>query len=160
LRPFFAVAAAISSSGLRIPELVSQIGVQHAFDFGAARWQVVAFVEHRAGAAQVAERGRDALAVRAVGEHERMAVARQEAAQHRLDAIAAAALQRHAVVFAGGITRDFQQARAQLRGHRPEVAIPRAPVAQHRLPGRERGGERPWRQQIRFAAGRRGARGD
>jgi len=111
----------------------ARVGIEHARHFDAARRQIVALVEQRARAAEIFERRGRALAVRTVREHERVAVARNQATEHRFDAVAAAALQRHAVVVARGVSCDLQQARAQLRGHRAEVAVPRAPVAQHRL---------------------------
>ena len=138
----------------------ARIGVEHAFDFVAARRQVVAFVEHRVTAAQIAERGRDALAVGAVGQHECVSVARDQAAEHGFDAVAPTPLQRHAIVVARGVAGDLEQAAAQLRRHRAEIAVPRSPVAQHRFLGRERRGERSRRQQIRLAFGGGRARGN
>ncbi len=138
----------------------ARIGVEHAFDFVAARRQVVAFIEDRVAAAQIVERCRDALAVGAIGEHQRMSVAWDQAPEHGLDAVTPTTLQRHTIVVACSVAGDLEQAAAQQRRHRAEIAVPRSPVAQHRLLRRERRGERPRRQQIRLAFGGGRARGN
>ncbi len=163
LRPFSAVTAAISSTGFRMPDEVSQCtsttcvmagsAVQRGCDFGGARGKVVALVDQLVRPVHIAQRLRNPQAVGAVRQHQRLAVARDEAAEHRLDGERAAALHRHALPVVGP-AGDGDEPTAKLRRHCPEVTIPGPPVAQHRLLDLERCGQRARRQQERLAGGR------
>ena len=132
------------------------VGVERGGDFGAARRHVVALVDERVGAAEVVERLRDALAVGAVGEHQRLAVAGDERGEHRFDHEGAAALHRDAVEFAAVIAGHLDEASPHLGGHRAEIAVPGPPVAQHRLLDGARGGQRAGGEQERLAQRGRG----
>ncbi len=94
-----------------------------------------------------------ALAVRAVVEHQHVAVARHHGGHRGLDAERAAALQRHDDVRVVAM-HDVEQAAPHARRHGVEVAVPRAPVVQHRELGAQRGRQRAGGQQDAVAVHR------
>ena len=100
---------------------------------------------------EILEDLQDALAIGAVLRHEHLALARHEIAERRLHGEGAAALQRDAHVAAGAVD-DIDQVLADRGRHRIEGAVPRAPIAQHRLLGLERGRERPRREEDRVVS--------
>ena len=89
--------------------------------------------------AVVARHPDHALAIGAVDQHQKLAVAGHEGPEHRLDHEGAAALERHGDVTAFG-AGELDQARPHSGVELDEVAIARAPVAQHRLLD----GQRTW----------------
>ena len=132
-----------------------RIGIEGCPHLVATRRQVVPLVDQRVGAAEILHGLRGAQTIGAVGENQHLAVLRHEGAEHRLNAEGTGALDRHAVIFALAVADQRQQAAAQIGGHRPEIAIPGPPVAQHRLLDGVGCGQRSRRQQIGLTQGRR-----
>ena len=100
------------------------IGGQGGGNLVAPRRHVIALVDHHMVAPQIAHGFRRALAIGAVGQHQHLAVTRNEGAQHRLDREAAAALHRDAIIFALWIVDQVQQPGAQTGRHGAEIAVP------------------------------------
>jgi hypothetical protein len=79
--------------------------------------------------AKIGERLGRALSIGAIGQHQDLAVPRHERAEHGFHRKGAAALHRHAFELTGAIARELQEPPAEVRGHGPEIHVPRAPVA-------------------------------
>ena len=149
-RRWRAVTSASAAIGLRMPEVVSQCTAATWLIAGSAAsarssgLRVVRLVlgrlEHRHLAAVIARHLDHALAIGAVDQDQQLAVPRHQRAEHGLDHEGAAALERDGDV-AAGAAGQLDQARAHPRIERDELAIARAPVAQHRLLDRGRRGQ-------------------
>ena len=88
-----------------------RVGVERRGHFVAARRQIVALVDQPVGAPEILHRLRGPQPIGAVGQHQQLAVARHERAEHRLDRERAAALDRHAIELALLVPDQRQQAR-------------------------------------------------
>jgi hypothetical protein len=119
----------------------ARIHLERAFEHGRRRLAVLREIDRRVLAAEVAKDLDDPLAVRAVVRHEHLAIARDEVCERGLHREGAATLQGDAHV-RGGAVHDVEQVLADGCRHRVERLVPRSPVAQHRLLGRERGRQR------------------
>ncbi len=105
----------------------------------------------QAGAPVVLADPHHAAAVGAVDQHQQLAGRGHQGADHGLHDEGPAALQRDAHVAA--VARDhLQQPTAHPAVHGDEVAVARAPVAEHRLLGGRGGGQRAGGQEKRLAA--------
>ena len=99
------------------------VGVQRGPDLVTARRHVVALVDHCVGAPHHPQGLGGPQAVSAVGQDQDLAVPWHKGAQHRLDAVTARSLHRHAdkVVAAPG---QGQQLVADRPGHDAKIAVP------------------------------------
>ncbi|MNM81173.1 hypothetical protein D3C81_931650 [compost metagenome] len=113
--------------------------------------------QFHAGAAQHLADLQDALAVRAVLRHQYLAVAGHHVGDGRFHGKGAAALHWHAHMGAFAVD-DAHQVIAQAARDAVEAGVPRSPVAQHGLLGRERGGEGAGGQKDRVVAADHGER--
>ncbi|MNZ67629.1 hypothetical protein D3C78_858840 [compost metagenome] len=135
-----------------------RVVTQQLVDLLRLRRQVVALVQADVGAPEVVEGLPGALAVGAVHQHQRLAVARHRGGQRRLDGEGAAALHGHADIAVVLHPGHRHQLATDLGGDLVELAVPRTPVAQHGLLGGQRGGQRARGQQEGFALRRGGQR--
>ena len=99
------------------------VGPQQAVDVGGGGRLVFSGFEGAERAAQVFTDFRQALAVRAVDQHQHFAVTRHQCADRRFDGEGPAALQGHAVVAVGAVD-DAQQLFAEAGGQLVEAVIP------------------------------------
>src|SRR4029077_11344053 len=127
---------------------------ERALDVGGRDRGVLRVVDDRDLAAEVAADARDALAVTAALRYQHVAAgARYQRAERRLNRERAAPLERNALMGTPTVY-DIEQPLAYPAGDAVEIDVPRAPVAEHRLPGAQRYGEGAGGEEIRVGAHR------
>ena len=127
-----------------------RIGFQQPLDILRRRRNILGRLERRKAPSHHPGELRKTSSVRAVDQHQHVAVARHERIDRRLHRERPAALHRHANVRIVTVD-DVEQLAAHVGRHRIESGVPRAPVAQHCALRRKRSRQRSGCEEDRVA---------